>query len=95
MAFGKGEKTLRQALFSKYHLASLKIRVTVYLVASWAERLRLRALGHFEILPRKGEGELGRERVNLFRCLHRNSAVIGAYFSAQSSLLSAMATLKI
>ena len=82
-----------QELFSKYTFTSLKIRVTANLLAG----LKHGAPGRFEILPRgrKRTSSAERERVNLFRCLHRNSAVIGAYFSAQSSLLSAMATLKI
>ena len=68
-------------MFSKYALALLKIRVTVYFAVGGERAKRDRALlGQFEILPRKKE----KERVNLFRCLHRNSAVIGTHFSALS-----------
>ena len=68
-------------MFSKYALALLKIRVTVYFAVGGELAERDRALlGQFEILPRKEE----KERVNLFRRLHRNSAVIGAHFSALS-----------
>ena len=77
-SLGEGENA-SIAMFSKYALALLKIRVTVYFAVGGERAKRDRALlGHFEILPRRAEGREGESlpvsASQLFR-LHKLSSL--------------------